>query len=133
MANTIEATITTYIRAFTERDPAARAALIESCFAADGRLIGTAREIRGRAELDAMMARIANDPRWRCIRLTSAIDVRDRAFRMSGVVERHDGTTAESFDAGVVNAAGQIELLMTFVGPLSPPAEPAEAWPFTSA
>lgn len=80
-----------------------------------------------------MMARIANDPRWRCIRLTSAIDVRDRAFRMSGVVERHDGTTAESFDAGVVNAAGQIELLMTFVGPLSPPAEPAEAWPFTSA
>ena len=106
MSNPIEVTVRTYIRAFTERDPALRQALIASCFAADGRLVGPGREIRGRAALDELMARIANDPQWRCIRLTSAIDVRGRAFRMSGVVERHDGTSAESFDSGIVDAAG---------------------------
>jgi hypothetical protein len=132
-AKAIEAVIKTYVRGFTERDPAARQALVDSCFAVDGRLVGPAREIHGRAALADLMARVANDPQWKCVRFTSAIDIRDRAFRFSGVAERHDGTVAENHDCGVVDAAGQIELLMTFIGPLSPPAEPAEEMAFTGA
>jgi hypothetical protein len=123
MAIAVESAVKAYIRAWAERDPAARAALIASCFAADGRLVGPAKEIHGRAELAQLMARFSASRRWFRIRLTSAIDVRDRAFRFSGVVECDDGTVAESFDSGIVNAAGQIELLMTFAGPLSPPSE----------
>ena len=39
MPNLAETAVRTYIRAWSERDPAVRAALIEECFAADGRFV----------------------------------------------------------------------------------------------
>ena len=39
MPSTIEEAIDAYVRAWNERDPAARAKLIEKCFAADGRIV----------------------------------------------------------------------------------------------
>jgi hypothetical protein len=53
MSNAIEAAVDTYIRAWSERDPALREKLLEACFAADGRLVTRWRVIRGR---DALMS-----------------------------------------------------------------------------
>ena len=114
MANAVEL----YIRAATERDPAARAALLEACFAADGRLVTTSREFRGRAEVAAMLERFhATEPPR--IRITSAVDVRGTIFRFRSAVDRTDGTTLDFFDAGELDADGRIKLIVTFAGPLA--------------
>jgi hypothetical protein len=124
MPNAVEIAVETYIRAWSERDPAVRAKMIEACFAADGRMVTRSREIRGRAALADLMMRILADPQLVRIRVTSAIDAQGTTFRFRGVVDRRDGTSAEAFDAGEIDAAGQISLLLTFAGPLGEAAGP---------
>ena len=118
MPSAVVRAVDTYIRAASERDPIVREALIEQCFAADGRMVTRSREIRGREALAAEIARFHADPQWRCIRMTSAIDAGGTTFRYHSVAERHDGTTAEFFDAGEIDAEGRIRLLLVFSGPL---------------
>ncbi len=113
--------VDTYIKAWGERDPEVRAAMIEACFAAGGRIVMRSREIRGRAALADEMATFLADPRLLRVRVTSAIDARDTTFRFRAVVERSDGTSLESFDAGEIDASGRISLLLTFAGPLGEP------------
>jgi hypothetical protein len=43
--------VETYVRAWQERDPDARARLLEQCFAADGRFVTRGRVFQGRAAL----------------------------------------------------------------------------------
>jgi hypothetical protein len=119
MANAIEAVAHTYIRAWSERDPALRERLLEECFAADGRFVTRRRVIRGRAALAAEMERFHARAQWRSIRRLSVIDTGDTTFRWRGAVEFHDGTIAEAFDAGEIDADGKIVLLLTFDGPLA--------------
>ena len=123
MPSAVEQAVETYIRAWSEPDPAVREKMIEECFAADGRLVTRSGEIRGRAALAAMMTRILADPQLLRIRLISAIDASGTTFRFRGVVERRDGTSPESFDAGEVDASGRISLLLTFAGPLGEPPD----------
>jgi hypothetical protein len=118
MTSPVQTAVETYIRAWSEPDPAVRGAMIEACFAEDGRMVTRSREIRGRAALAEEMARIRADPRIRRIRLTSAIDAQGTTFRFRGAVEHHDGAMFEAFDAGEVDASGRISLLLTFAGPL---------------
>jgi hypothetical protein len=119
MPNALEEVARTYIRAWGERDPALRERLVEACFAADGRLVTRHRVIRGRAALIAEMAAFHARAQWRGIRLLSVIDTGATTFRLRGLVEFHDGTSAEAFDAGEVDAAGKIALVLTFDGPLA--------------
>jgi hypothetical protein len=121
MASPIETTIETYIKAWSERDPAVRAQLIEACFAADGRLVTHGRDIVGRAAFAEMITNFQARQDFRKIRLTSAIDAGPSAFRFSGVIDFPDGSTSvETFDSGVIDASGRISLLLTFAGPLAP-------------
>lgn len=77
------------------------------------------REIRGRAALDAEIARFLADPQFGRIRLTSAIDAHRTTFRVRAVVDRRDGSTsAEAFDAGEIDSDGRISVILTFAGPL---------------
>jgi hypothetical protein len=115
MANAVER----YIRAACERDPVARAALLESCFAVDGRLVTTSREFRGRAAVVEMLARFHASPEPPRIRVTSAVDVRGTIFRFRSAVDLPGGTTQEFFDAGELDADGRIHLIVTFAGPLA--------------
>ena len=123
MRSVVETAVDSYIRAASERDPEARAALIEACFAADGRIVSRSREIRGRAALADEIARLLADPQLLRIRVVSAIDAGETTFRFRSVVERRDGTTLEFFDAGEVDATGRISLLLTFAGSLAPAAD----------
>jgi hypothetical protein len=114
MANAVEL----YIRAAHERDPATRAALLESCFAADGRLVTTSRELRGRDAVAAMLTRFHSSAEPPTIRVTSAVDLRGTIFRFRSAVDTAEGTT-EFFDAGELDADGRIKLIVTFAGPLA--------------
>jgi hypothetical protein len=118
MPTAVEVAVDTYIRMWSETDPALRAAMLEACFAAEGRMVTRSREIRGRAAFAEFMASFLADPQVLRVRVNSAIDAKGTTFRFHAVVERHDGTSAESFDAGQIDADGRISLLLTFAGPL---------------
>jgi len=127
MPSAVEMAVDTYINAWSERDPAIRATMIEACFAVDGRIVTHSRQIRGRTELADEMTKFFADPQLLRVRVTSAIDARGTTFRFHAVVERSDGTSLESFDAGEIDASGRISLLLTFAGPLGePPARTLE-------
>jgi hypothetical protein len=125
MANAIEGAVETYIQAWCERDPVVRQRLIEQCFAVEGRLLTRRRVICGRAELAAAVARFHANYQVRRVRRLSPIDTGDTTFRVRGLAEFVDGTSAESFDAGEVDAQGKIALVLTFDGPLADAGEEA--------
>ena len=119
MPEAVQTAVERYVQAFSERDSAARAALLEACFAIDGRLVTRNRDIRGRAALDAEIVRFLADPQFLRIRLTSVIDAHRTTFRVRAVVDRRDGSTSpEAFDAGEIDAVGRISVILTFAGPL---------------
>lgn len=119
MPSPVESAVDTYIRACCASDPARRGELLETCLAADVRMVTANREIRGRAAIAAMLDRFLADPRLLRIRLNSAVDAQGTTFRYRAVAEFRDGTSAEAFDAGEIDAAGRISLILTFAGPLA--------------
>ena len=92
--------------------------MIDACFAAEGRIVAHSWEIRGRAALADAMANFLADPQLLRMRVISAVDARGTTFRFRVVVDRRDGTSLESFDAGEIDAEGRISVLLTFGGPL---------------
>ena len=123
MSSPTEIAAQTYVAAWQEPDAAARARLIEACFAAEGRIVARGSVIRGRAGLAAAIDAFFADPRGLSARLASAIDVQGPIFRLRAVVEDRDGRTVfDGFDAAEVDADGRIEVLLAF-GP-SPVAFP---------
>ena len=126
MPTPVEIAADTYIKVWTERDPALRATMIEACFAIDGRIVTRSRDIVGRAAFAEMVARVQADPQFRRVRVTSAIDARRSTFRFTGVIEHEDGSSSvESFDAGEIDASGRISCLLTFAGPLGAATDPS--------
>jgi len=119
MPTPVETAVQTYIRAAGERDPVARAQLLEACFAEDGRMVTRSSVIRGRAGVDALIARFHADPQAPRFRLTSAIDAVGATFRYHSIVENRDGSTVDFFDAGEIDGGGKIVTLLVFAGPLS--------------
>ncbi len=119
MPSPIESTVQLYIRASGERDPVARAELVEACFAEDGRFVTRSGVIRGRAGVDAMIARSLADPQLLGFRLASVVDAAGTTFRYRSIVERRDGTSLEFFDAGEIDDEGKIATLLVFAGPLA--------------
>lgn len=113
----VELAVDTYIAAARERRAEDRLALLHQCWAEDGRFITRSGEIRGRAEMNAMIGRFHADPNNIAIRI-NGIDARAKSFRFSVSTDRRDGSTLEVFDAGMIDDAGQISLILTFAGPL---------------
>jgi hypothetical protein len=99
----VETAVDTYIRASSEHDPVARAAMIEACFAADGRVVTRSREIRGRAALADEIERLLANPQLQRVRVLSVIDAGKTTFRFRSAVEYLDGKVLEFFDAGEVD------------------------------
>jgi hypothetical protein len=111
-----EIAVRAYAAAWQEPDDTIRAQMIDAFFAEDGRLVTGGTPICGRAALAKMMATFRADPRGMTARLVEPLDVQGRLFRFRAVVEHRDGTVAESFDAGEVDADGRISTLLTFNG-----------------
>ena len=123
MASAVEIAVDTYIRIWSEPDPAVRAAMLETCFAEDGRMVTRSREIRGRAAFSEFMESFLAGPQVQRIRVLSEVDAKGTTFRFRSAVELRDGTILEGFDAGQIDADGKISLLLTFAGPLADSAE----------
>lgn len=119
MSSPVELAAETYIRAANEPDPAVRAKLLEACFAESGRMVTRSTVIRGRAGIDAVIARLHADPNVRGIRMASVVDAVGSTFRFRSIVENLDGTSTEFFDAGEIDADGRIATLLVFAGPLA--------------
>lgn len=115
----VRTAVESYIRAATERDPDARAALLEACFAEDGRMVTRSREIRGRRAIAEMLTRFLADPEVADVRVTSDVDASGTTFRFHSVIEKRDGTLLDGFDAGEIDEDGKIRLILTFAGPLA--------------
>lgn len=118
MASDPETTIRAYVAAWSTRDPAERARLLEASFAEDGRFVTRTREIRGRAALIAEMERFHATSALSGIRFTSVIDATSTTFRFRGAADMVDGSSPQSVDAGTFDADGRISLLLTFPGAL---------------
>ena len=84
-----------------------------------GRFVTRTTVIRGRAGVDAMIARALADPKMLGFRMTSVIDAVGTTFRYRSVVDRSDGTSLEFFDAGEIDAEGRISTMLVFAGPLA--------------
>lgn len=114
-----EAAARTYVAMWMEPDRDRRRALLEQCFAAEGRLVARGRTLRGREALWTSMEAFFADPRGLRTRLTSEIDANETSFRFRAVLERPDGGVAvEAHDVGEIDADGRIAVLYTFNGPL---------------
>jgi len=119
MSKPTEIAARSYIAAWQEPDPAKRAALLEACFAVDGRLVTPGGVLAGRAAVAASMDAYFADPRGLTSRLVSGVDAGQTSFRFRAVPENPDGTPAvEVHDAGEIDGDGRIAVLLTFVGPL---------------
>jgi hypothetical protein len=117
MSSPTEIAARTYVAAWQESNVAARAALIDACFAVDGRIVSRAAVIRGRPALAAAMSDFFSDPRGLRARLASDIEAQGPIFRFRAGVEDHDGRLVfDGFDAAEVDADGRIAVLLTFGG-----------------
>src|SRR5688572_25441936 len=121
MSNSVQTAVGAYVRAWSERDAARRLALLDGCFAANGRFVTRRKEICGRAGLAEEMARLHGNRTIVGIRLVSPIDAGATTFRIRAVADFVDGTSPESLEVGEVDRDGRIVLVLTFTGPFDEP------------
>jgi hypothetical protein len=107
-----------YIDVWSERDPAARQALLEACFAPSGRIVARKRTFDGRDEVAAMIDATFAHPQGFTAGRTSAIEAAGSMFRFATVFSIGDGAPLEGEDAGEIDGDGRIAVLYPFVGPL---------------
>jgi hypothetical protein len=119
MSSPSEIAALSYIKAWQESDPVARARLIEACFAPDGRIVSPGGLIHVRAALASSIDDFL--ARGLTAHLASAIDAQGTMFRFRAVAKDRDGRIVfDGFDAGEIDGAGRIAVLFAFSG--SPPA-----------
>ena len=117
MPSPAEIAAQSYVAAWQEPDAVTRARLLDGCFAADGRIVSPGAVIRGRVALAAAIDDLFADPRGLSARLVSKIDAQGPLFRFRSLVEDRDGRIVfDGFDAGEVDVAGRITVLLTFGG-----------------
>jgi hypothetical protein len=115
-----ELAVRRYIAAWQARDREARLALLEACFAIDGRTSMSGQTVEGRAALDEAIEAMYADPQGAMVHLTGAIDAAGPAFRFRASVVYADGSMGGEFmNMGEIDAEGRIVALYTFVEPLA--------------
>src|ERR1043166_9359886 len=111
-----------YIDAWFEPDRDRRTALLESCFAVDGRVSVLGKLMRGRAELAAAIDAFHDDPRKLVAVMTSAIEAGEISFRFRARFSFPYGRLhSELVDVGEIGGDGRITALYTFADPLGDP------------
>lgn len=108
-----------YVDAFGERDPAARRARLEACFAPAARLVARTRTYRGHGELVAMVEAALADPRGFSAGRTTAIQTAGAAFRFGTIGAFADGSPPfVGEDVGEIDGDGRIAVIYAFAGRL---------------
>jgi hypothetical protein len=115
----VEDTVRTWAAAWSERDPARRAELVEKCFAATGRFVTRANVVIGRVPLAQFMAAMHERTGGLTARINAPIDVQGSLFRVRAVAERDGVVIGVNWDAGEVDSDGRISTVFTFAEPLA--------------
>jgi hypothetical protein len=121
----IEATIDRYCEAWSDPEPAARAAALAEVWAEGGRYTDPRADARGaEALLDHIAGVLAQRPGARVVR-TSAVQQHHGFARFAWRVIEADGTMLpEGLDLAMIGDDGRITQIIGFFGAL-PPAAPA--------
>jgi hypothetical protein len=108
-----------YMRAWQEPEPAARRALLEQCWAADGVYSDPMVQVTGRDGLaDHIGGFQAAQPGAR-IELASGVDEHDGQLRFAWRMRAADGAVAlEGTDFGELDGEGRLRRIVGFFGPL---------------
>jgi len=129
--STAELAARSYIAAWLEPERDRRAALLEACFAVDGRISVFGKPLRGRAELAATIDAFQIDPRKLAAAMTSPIEAGATSFRFRARFTFPDGRLhVEVVDVGEIDSDGRIAVIYTFAEPLGdvePGGLPADA------
>jgi hypothetical protein len=105
-----------YIRAWNERDPAARRAAIGEVWAADGRYTDPLIDVQGVADIDAVIAAAQEQFPAFVFRLTGAVDGHHSQCRFSWELgpAGADAPVAGS-DVALVDADGRLQTVLGFL------------------
>jgi hypothetical protein len=116
----IEAVVTAYCEAWNVDDPAVRDRILAPVWADDATYTDPTVHTIGRAPLVAHIGTVcARYPGSRIVR-TSAVDLHHRVFRFTWKKVLVDGTSLpEGIDFGELTAAGTIQRIIGFFGPVS--------------
>jgi len=112
-------TIDTYLAAWSEADDAARAELVGTVWAQDGRLIDPPMAASGHDEISAMHAALQGQFAGHAFRRASAIDEHHGFVRFGWELVGPDGTVAlKGMDVGEVGDDGRLRRITGFFGEL---------------
>ncbi|MGH2588734.1 MAG: nuclear transport factor 2 family protein [Dehalococcoidia bacterium] len=115
----VTTTIDTYLAAWTEADPARRAALIEQVWAADGRLIDPPLAAEGRPSISDMFAALQGQFPGHRFRRSSGIDTHHEYLRFAWELVTPEGEVAlAGLDVGELAQDGRLRRITGFFGPL---------------
>jgi hypothetical protein len=112
-------TIDTYLRAWSEQDPDARAELVGRVWARDGRLIDPPMAATGPAEISGLHGALQQQFPGHTFRRASAIDAHHDHLRFAGELVGPDGSVAlRGLDVGEVGDDGHLRRITGFFGEL---------------
>jgi SnoaL-like domain len=112
-------TIDTYLSAWSEQDPDARAALVSSVWSDDGRLVDPPMAASGHDEISGMHAALQGQFAGHTFRRASAIDAHHDIVRFAWELVGPDGTVAmKGLDVGEIGEDGRLRRVNGFFGEL---------------
>jgi hypothetical protein len=115
----LQSTIDTYLSAWSEQDPAARAELVARVWAPDGRLIDPPMAASGPEEISGMHGALQGQFPGHTFRRASAIDAHHDHLRFAWELVAPDGTVAlRGLDVGEIGEDGRLRRITGFFGEL---------------
>lgn len=114
------AVVLTYQAAWNERDPAARAALIDEAWSEGARYVDPTADVIGRRGLDATITGFQTSLDGSVVPLSGALEAHG-LVHFYWRVEGGGAVSLDGMDVGFVDADGVLTLIAGFFGPLSPP------------
>jgi hypothetical protein len=112
-------TIDTYLSAWSEQDPQARADMVGRVWAEDGRLIDPPFAATGTAEITGIHGAMQEQFPGHSFRRASAIDAHHEHLRFAWELVGPDGTVAlRGLDVGEVGEDGRLRRITGFFGEL---------------
>ena len=104
-----------YIAAWNETDPAARRALIDEVWAADGQYIDPLAEVTGRDQIDAVIAAAQQQFAGMTFRLAGAVDAHHDQARFTWELGPDGTAVVVGFDVAKRDADGRLALVLGFL------------------
>lgn len=104
-----------YIATWNETDPAARRALIDQVWAADGQYVDPLAEVSGRDQIDAVIAAAQQQFAGMRFRLAGPVDAHHDQARFTWELGPDDTSLVVGFDVVKRDAGGKLALVLGFL------------------